>query len=63
MKNLPPEQQEQAKGILANAQGMAGGVAQAGGGAVKGVLDTAGNTVCLLSRPLTYRCNKALVDL
>ena len=46
MKNLPPEQQEQAKGILANAQGMVGGVAQAGGGAVKGVLDTAGNTVC-----------------
>lgn len=45
MKNLPPEQQEQAKGMLANAQAGAGALAGTAGGAVKGVVDTAGNTV------------------
>ena len=46
MKNLPPEQQEQAKGMMANAQAGAGALAGTAGGAVKGVVDTAGNTVC-----------------
>lgn len=46
MKNLPPEQQEQAKGVMANAQAGAGALAGTAGGAVKGVVDTAGNTVC-----------------
>ena len=44
---LPPEQKEQAKGVLANAQAAAGGLAGTAGGALKGVGDTAGNTVRL----------------
>ncbi|KAL8694858.1 MAG: hypothetical protein Q9224_003490 [Gallowayella concinna] len=43
--NIPPEQREKAKGIVANMQGVAGGVAGTVGGGVKGVVDTAGNTV------------------
>ncbi|KAL8932190.1 MAG: hypothetical protein Q9216_006930 [Gyalolechia sp. 2 TL-2023] len=46
--NIPPEQREKAKGILANMQGVGGGLANTAGGAVKGVVDTAGDTVCLL---------------
>ncbi|KAL8824383.1 MAG: hypothetical protein Q9170_008175 [Blastenia crenularia] len=42
--NLPPEQREKAKGILANMQNVGGGLANTAGGAVKGVVDTAGNT-------------------
>lgn len=53
MKNLPPEQQEQAKGMLANAQAGAGALAGTAGGAVKGVVDTAGNTVWT-PKPLQY---------
>ena len=45
MKNLSPEQQEQAKGMMANAQAGAGALAGTVGGGVKGVVDTAGNTV------------------
>lgn len=43
--SIPPEQREKAKGIVANMQGVAGGVAGTVGGGVKGVVDTAGNTV------------------
>lgn len=44
-RSIPPEQREKAKGILANVQNVGGGVAKTAGGAVKGVVDTAGNTV------------------
>lgn len=43
--SIPPEQREKAKGIVANMQGVAGGVAGTVGGGLKGVVDTAGNTV------------------
>lgn len=43
--SIPPEQREKAQGIIANMQGVGGGVAKTAGGAVKGVVDTAGNTV------------------
>ncbi|KAI4181636.1 MAG: hypothetical protein LQ346_006734, partial [Caloplaca aetnensis] len=42
--SIPPEQREKAQGIIANMQGVGGGVAKTAGGAVKGVVDTAGNT-------------------
>ena len=46
--NLPPEQQAQAKGLVAGASNVVTGVAGTAGGAVKGILDTAGNTVRFL---------------
>lgn len=49
--SIPPEQREKAKGIVANMQGVAGGVAGTVGGGVKGVVDTAGNTVCHFLAP------------
>ncbi|KAI4283426.1 MAG: hypothetical protein L6R35_005179 [Caloplaca aegaea] len=51
--NIPPEQREKAKGILANVQGVGTGVANTAGGAVKGVGDTLGNTVLSLSPPFS----------
>lgn len=57
--SIPPEQREKAKGIVANMQGVAGGVAGTVGGGVKGVVDTAGNTVCLFLASIssTSSCN------
>ncbi|KAL8645860.1 MAG: hypothetical protein Q9210_006475 [Variospora velana] len=49
--NIPPEQREKAKGILANVQGVGTGVVNTAGGAVKGVGDTLGNTVLSLPHP------------
>lgn len=43
--NLPAEQKQQVEGYLDGASKVATGVAGTAGGAVKGVLDTAGNTV------------------
>lgn len=45
---LSPEQKKQAEGFVDGATNVATGVAGTAGGAVKGVLDTAGNTVGLL---------------
>lgn len=43
---LPPEQKKQVEGFAGNAANVATGVAGTAGGAIKGVLDTTGNTVC-----------------
>lgn len=43
--NLPAEQKQQVEGYIDGASKVATGVAETAGGAVKGVLDTAGNTV------------------
>lgn len=56
MKNLPEAQQKQAEGVMANAQAGAGALAGTAGGAVKGVADTAGNTVYLLLAQRTQSC-------
>ena len=45
-ENLPAGK-EQAQGVVGGLQKTAGGLAGATGGAVKGVVDTAGNTVSL----------------
>lgn len=46
--NLSPEQKKQAEGFVGGATNAATGVAKTTGGAVKGVLDTTGDTVCAL---------------
>ena len=49
VNKLPPEQKEQVEGYIDGASKVATGVAGTAGGAVKGVLDTAGNTVSILN--------------
>ena len=64
-QNLPPEARQRVEGVTQGATGVGADALQTVGGGVKGVVDTAGNTVRLLLfilLPSMLPCYLALVD-